>query len=64
MEPDFNPLQYADVELENGDFVTLSRRCYNGTVEERLMTFSGVEITRIQNYADYAAAFRKSEKDS
>lgn len=57
-------LQNADIEIDKGNFVTMSRLFSNGIVEEHLMTFSGVTVKRVQLYADYAEALGESEADS
>ncbi len=56
---DLEYLILAEDEIEQGDYVTLSRRFRGDFVEESLITFSDVKIQRVQ-YADNATSFQKS----
>lgn len=56
-------LQYADIEIARGDFVTLSRKFHGDLVTEKLMTFSGVSIER-SHYACYAPTIGESKEDT
>lgn len=56
-------LRHADLEIESGDYVTLSRRFQGCFVDECLMTFSGITITRTRN-ANHAETFQKSTRDT
>lgn len=58
-------LNMADEEVENEDFVTLSRGYDGDFMDEHLVTFSGIFIKRrVVRHASDAEAFRKGEKNS
>lgn len=62
-ESQIRQMQFADLEVENGDYVVLSRSVHGGLEEEHIITFSDCEIRRILR-ADDAEAFEKGERDS
>lgn len=48
-------ISIANLEVKNGDFVTLSRVIEDNIICEHIMTFSGIEFERTK-YADNAKA--------
>ncbi len=53
-----------EMELESGDFITLSREIIPEMVQEEILTFSGMHFFMEIPYADYAKTKFKSKKIS
>lgn len=64
-EDDESLLAAIEKELESGDFVTLSRVNQGFLTEEKILTFSNIEITyKVPTYACYASPEWESQEDS
>ena len=66
MDPaEIDELRDASQDIEQGNLVTLSRTFRRGgMIEERLITFNDVYVSRYYHHASYATPIRKSEKDT
>lgn len=62
-ESQLRQMQFADLEVENGDYVVLDRSFRGDLIEEHIITFSDCEIRRIL-HADDAPTFKKGKRDS
>ena len=62
---DIDDLRDASQDIEEGNFVTLSRTFRGGgMIEERLITFKDVYVSRYYKHASYATPIGKGEKDT